>query len=216
MAKKMRESMIFSCEFSKDGITNFEIIPVVIGNDFQPYLLDENEKEKMLFQITHDFLKIIDENNYQNEANSCRNRYRSGLVIHLATNFYNYKPIYLYQIFEDFIRKKDVDFMKLLVAIGLPDRNMMHHIYPITLLGEIDKIMVVRDRKGPKINKVQYYCPPTWSLKIPVFALFLKFILMIYLSIREKPEIIHGYLLFPHGILAFITGILTRKKLESH
>lgn len=90
---------------------------------------------------------------------------------------------------------------------------MMHHIYPITLLDEVDKIMVVRDTKGPEIDKVQYYCPPNWTLKIPIFTLLYKFVLMINLSIREKPELIHSYLMFPHGILAFVVGMLTRRKI---
>lgn len=102
--------------------------------------------------------------------------------------------------------------MKLLIAMKLADRNMMHHIYPITLLDQVDIIMVVRDTKGPEINKVQYNCPPKWTLKIPIIALFYKFVLMMYLSIHEKPELIHGYLLFPHGILAIAVGMLTRKK----
>lgn len=104
------------------------------------------------------------------------------------------------------------DFMKLLITMKLADRNMMHHIYPITLLDKVDEIMVVRDTKGPEINKVQYNCPPKWTLKVPIIALLYKFVLLIYLSIHEKPEHIHGYLLFPHGILAIAVGMLTRKK----
>ena len=102
--------------------------------------------------------------------------------------------------------------MKLLITMKLADRNMMHHIYPITLLDKVDKIMVVRDTKGPEINKVQYNCPPKWTLKIPIIALLYKFVIMVYLSIHEKPTLIHGYLLFPHGILAIVVGMLTRKK----
>jgi glycosyltransferase involved in cell wall biosynthesis len=94
----------------------------------------------------------------------------------------------------------------------LADRSLKHHIYPISLLKEVDEILLVRDRKGPKIEKVKYYCPPKWTLKVPVMALFFKFLLMIYLSIREKPTLVHAYLLLPHGILAFITGKLTRRK----
>lgn len=94
----------------------------------------------------------------------------------------------------------------------LSDRSMMYHIYPITLLDEVDTVMVVRDTQGPDIDKVQYYCPPNWTLKYPVIAFLCKFLLMIRLSIKEKPELVHGYLMFPHGILAFIVGMLTRKK----
>jgi glycosyltransferase involved in cell wall biosynthesis len=94
----------------------------------------------------------------------------------------------------------------------LADRNFEHFIYPITLLKEVEKILLVRDKKGPRMNKVDYYCPPSWSLRFPIVALFFKFLLMTYLSRREKPALIHAYLLSPHGYLAFLTGKLTRRK----
>ncbi|NQE53356.1 hypothetical protein C5S29_07165, partial [ANME-1 cluster archaeon GoMg3.2] len=102
--------------------------------------------------------------------------------------------------------------MKLLITMKLADRSLKYHIYPITSLKEVDKILIVRDTTGPKMNKVKYYCPPNWSLKIPILALFFKFLLMIYLSIQEKPALIHSYLSFPHGFLAFLVGKLTRRK----
>jgi glycosyltransferase involved in cell wall biosynthesis len=102
--------------------------------------------------------------------------------------------------------------MKLLITMKLANRSLKYHIYPITSLKEIDKILIVRDTTGPKMNKVKYYCPPKWTLRFPVLALFFKFLLMIYLSIREKPALIHSYLLFPHGFLAFLVGKLTRRK----
>lgn len=102
--------------------------------------------------------------------------------------------------------------MNLLVCMKLSDRNLKYHIYPISLLGEVDRILIVRDQEGPEINKVEYYCPPKCCLKMPVFALFVKFLIMIYLSLKEKTVLIHSYLLFPHGFLAFIVGKITRKK----
>ena len=102
--------------------------------------------------------------------------------------------------------------MKLLITMKLADRSLEHFIYPITLLKEVEKILLVRDKKGPWMNKVDYYCPPSWSLRFPIVALFFKFLLMTYLSIREKPALIHAYLLFPHGFLAFLVGKLTRRK----
>lgn len=88
----------------------------------------------------------------------------------------------------------------------------MYHILPIISLDEVDKITIVRDTKGPNLDKVKYYCPPTWTLKFPIIALLCKFILMVNLSLKEKPELVHGYLMFPHGILAFIVGMVTRRK----
>jgi len=102
--------------------------------------------------------------------------------------------------------------IKLLIVMKLADRNLKYHIYPITLLKEIDEIIIIRDRKGPEIQKVKYYCPPKWTLNFPILALFFKFLLIVYLSIKEKPALIHSYLLFPYGILVFLAGKLTRRK----
>lgn len=102
--------------------------------------------------------------------------------------------------------------MKLLVTGKLADRNFLHHIYPITLVDDVDEIMVVRDTAGSAANKIKYYCPPKWSLKILPLAFVFKFIIMMYLSITKKPSIVHGYLLFPHASMAFIVGKLTGRK----
>ena len=102
--------------------------------------------------------------------------------------------------------------MKLLITMKLADRSLEHFIYPISLLKEVEKILLVRDTKGPQMNKVDYYCPPSWSLRFPIVALFFKFLLMIHLSIREKPALVHAYLLFPHAYLAFLVGKSTRRK----
>ncbi|MFW5895307.1 MAG: glycosyltransferase [archaeon] len=102
--------------------------------------------------------------------------------------------------------------MKILVTGKLADRNFFYHTYPITLLESVEEIMVVRDTEGIKSNKITYYCPPVWTLKIPPLAFIYKFILMMYLSISKNPSFIYGYLLFPHASLAFLVGKLTNKK----
>jgi glycosyltransferase involved in cell wall biosynthesis len=95
--------------------------------------------------------------------------------------------------------------------LKLYDSSLKNFIEPVSRIKGIDKIIIVRDKKGPEIEKVDYFCPPLWTLKFPIVALFVKFFLMIKLSIKEKPVLIHGFLLFPHGLLAFICGKITRK-----
>lgn len=102
--------------------------------------------------------------------------------------------------------------MKLLITGKLADRSLLHHIYPITLLDDIDEILIVRDTEGIAANKVKYYCPPQWSLKFLPLAFVFKFIIMFYLSISRKPKVVFGYLLFPHASMAFLVGKLTGKK----
>ena len=102
--------------------------------------------------------------------------------------------------------------MKLLVSIGLADRSLKYHIAPLTELKEVEKIIIVRDRKGPILKKVLYYTPPVWSLKSSILKTVFKLLILIYLSIRENPHYLHGYLLFPDGINVFLAGKLTNKK----
>ena len=42
--KEMRESVIFTCELTKDGVNNFEFIPVEINKNFQPKSCAEQDK----------------------------------------------------------------------------------------------------------------------------------------------------------------------------
>jgi glycosyltransferase involved in cell wall biosynthesis len=101
--------------------------------------------------------------------------------------------------------------MKILITARLADRSLLEHIYPITLVKDIDEIMIVRDTKGIDLRKVKYYCPPSWALKIAPIAFISKFLILLYLSILKKPKLVHGYLLFPHASLAFLAGKLTGK-----
>ncbi|MCZ7393346.1 MAG: CapA family protein [Candidatus Methanoperedens sp.] len=104
--RKMRESMIFSCRFSKNGIVDFKIMPVYINDFYQPCLLQENAKHILLSKIMDEFLEHVVEDAYQEEVWACRTKYRLELVIHLIINFYKYNPIYLCQIAKNFINKQ--------------------------------------------------------------------------------------------------------------
>jgi glycosyltransferase involved in cell wall biosynthesis len=103
--------------------------------------------------------------------------------------------------------------MKILITGKLADRSLLNHVYPLTLLDDVDEILIVRDTPSSVANKIKYYCPPRWSLKVLPLAFVFKFIIMILLSIHEKPTFIHGYLLFPHALMAFFVGKLTGRKI---
>jgi glycosyltransferase involved in cell wall biosynthesis len=102
--------------------------------------------------------------------------------------------------------------VKLIVTMKLSDRNLLYHIYPLSLVEDIKKIIIIRDHLGPDIKRVKYICPPKWALKFPPLAFFIKMLQLIYISIRERPAFIHSFLLFPHGILALIAAKLTGSK----
>jgi glycosyltransferase involved in cell wall biosynthesis len=102
--------------------------------------------------------------------------------------------------------------MNILVTMGLSDRTVLSHIYPLSLADEVNNIFIVRNTKGPEIEKVKYYCPPKWSLRFLPLTYVFKFLLLIFLSIKKNVSFIHSYLLFPHGYLALFAAKLTRKK----
>lgn len=90
---------------------------------------------------------------------------------------------------------------------------MRYHIFPISQLEEVENIFIIRDTPGIKIDKVKYYCPPKRIVAFAPLSFIYKQILMIILTIYKKPDYIHGYLFFPHGILALITSLFTSKSL---
>lgn len=88
----------------------------------------------------------------------------------------------------------------------LPERNMMNHIVPLAKLDEIERIMVVRDTAGPAIEKVEYHCPPSCTLKFLPVAYIIKFLMLIRLAFEEKPFLLLSYKVYPHGLMAFLAG----------
>lgn len=99
--------------------------------------------------------------------------------------------------------------MKILVNMKLGESKVDSKLRPISQLDSIDRILVVRDYPGPDLPKVTYYCPPRFIARFAALSGVNKLLILIYLSILKKPDLIHAYLLFPHGILAFIAAKLT-------
>ncbi|WP_158599149.1 CapA family protein [Methanohalophilus sp. RSK] len=104
--RKMRESMIFSCNISKEGIDDYEILPAIIDKKFRPLLLDGTEKEELKSKITGEFLDIMEEATYIIEVQKRRREYRIDLVKHLIFHFYQYNPRFLHQIISGSIKKR--------------------------------------------------------------------------------------------------------------
>jgi poly-gamma-glutamate synthesis protein (capsule biosynthesis protein) len=104
--RKMRESIIFSCSLSKGRIKNFEMFPVIIDKYFRPHLMNGIEKEKLMTQITSDFLEVRDNNMYLREVRACRQSYHFDLAKHLVQNVYRYNYLYLYQIISKYFKKQ--------------------------------------------------------------------------------------------------------------
>lgn len=101
--------------------------------------------------------------------------------------------------------------MKILINMKLGYSKVDSKLRPIAQLECIDKIFVVRDKPGPRLPKVEYHCPPRLISRIAILCAICKLFILIYLSLFRKPDLIHSYLLFPHGTLAFIAAKLTKR-----
>ena len=100
--------------------------------------------------------------------------------------------------------------MKLLVTCLLEDIAVVSHLKPLSMLDNVSEILVVRDTKGPKIDKVKYYslCP---IFRLPIIRVIAKLLLMIYIGFFKRSDFIHSVFIRPHGTNAIIASKILRK-----
>lgn len=97
---------------------------------------------------------------------------------------------------------------------GLSDRLLHNFLKPITDIEEISFIYIVRDKPGIELKKVIYRCPPRFSLKLYPLKFLFKFLIAITISLKERIDYIHSFLLYPNGFLALILSKIFRKKVS--
>ncbi len=102
--------------------------------------------------------------------------------------------------------------MKILVGMKLSDTAVGAHLWPISQAAGVDRILVVRNTPGPPLPKVEYHCPPGALARIDAVAAVYRLWLMARLSLSQKPDYVHSYLLFPHGVIAYIAARLTGRR----
>jgi glycosyltransferase involved in cell wall biosynthesis len=102
--------------------------------------------------------------------------------------------------------------MKILVQVGNLGSSLIERVIrPIAGVKGVKKIVVISRRPGPRISRVEYHSPPRLISKLAPLAVICEFFTLLYLSITKRPGFILGYLLFPHGLMAFIIAKLTRR-----
>jgi len=90
------------------------------------------------------------------------------------------------------------------------DICVVHSLTPITEIDTVEEIIIVRNSPGPIIPKVKYCCPPYLLNKFFVTRILSKALLMIYLIIKEKPDIVISYYLKASGLIALFSAKLFR------
>jgi glycosyltransferase involved in cell wall biosynthesis len=102
--------------------------------------------------------------------------------------------------------------MKIFIQFGNKGASLFDHLIgPLSGVNDLTKIIVVCRYPGPAIPKVEYRCPPGFVRKFAFIAAVYEFIDLFFLALFSGPGYMVGYLLNPHGIIAFIVGKLTGK-----
>ncbi len=89
----------------------------------------------------------------------------------------------------------------------MSDDKVRANLLPLQEIDSIEKIFLVR-RLPIEAKKTKTFSPPDllkWSL---VLSEFYRFITLIYLCIREKPDFLYAIYFVPHGIYAAVVGFL--------
>jgi len=102
--------------------------------------------------------------------------------------------------------------MKILISAGLANRTLQQFLIPISKVESVEEIIVVRDRIGDNLDKVKYVTVPKFIAKNPILKTMAKFALICGLTIKYKPDLLHGFLMSPDGLLCYYAGKIFRRK----
>lgn len=97
--------------------------------------------------------------------------------------------------------------MKILVVCGMSDDKVRANLLPLQELDIVENIFLVR-RLPLKTKKTKSYSTPTflkWSL---ILSELYRFFALIYICVREKPDLLYAIYFVPHGIYAALAGFL--------
>jgi len=101
--------------------------------------------------------------------------------------------------------------IKVLVTGRLVSNSISSLVLPLAALQEVDSMTFVADKPGPPMPKLTYRCPSHISQRVLGRALA-KLLVMAEIAVTQKPDLVIGFNLFPHGINACITARLARTR----
>jgi glycosyltransferase involved in cell wall biosynthesis len=102
--------------------------------------------------------------------------------------------------------------MKIMVQVGNLGSSVIDHlISPIARAKNVERVLLFCHSSGPAIDKVEYHCPPKLLSRFALFAVIYEFMNLFCLALSNRSKYIAGYLLNPHGLIAFIVAKITRK-----
>lgn len=125
---KARESMIFRCELSKDGIVETEIVPVVINNHFQPEIPSADDKNRIMTRI-------------EKLSSNITNNNDSGLKEKIQNDYVRTEMALAYHVMVSSIKKRK--FRNILLML---DRIELYHIR-LFMIYLVKRILFIKNKK---------------------------------------------------------------------
>ena len=103
--------------------------------------------------------------------------------------------------------------ISVLVQVGNLGSSIIDHLLrPVSLAGNVNKVQVFCHHSGPSIPNVEYHCPPKFMAKSAITAIIYESIDLFFHTLFNQSVTLAGFLLNPHGIIAFVVAKLNRKK----
>jgi glycosyltransferase involved in cell wall biosynthesis len=102
--------------------------------------------------------------------------------------------------------------LKILIAAGMIDRKLYSKIEPILENPKVERVYLVRRDHFAGHPKIVCYSPTTGIWKNKRLAEIYRIIYMIKVIIKQKPDLLIGIGMIPHGLFINILGRIFRKK----
>lgn len=116
---RLRESLIFSCDITKNGIENMELTPVFINDNFQPEIMADSNGKTLLQKVHRlsetlqaETLSDFDEKlkQYQADASDAQMLFRKKSHRFFMANIYRFQPQILLQQLMMYFRNRAKEF----------------------------------------------------------------------------------------------------------
>lgn len=113
--ERLRESLIFNCRITKSGISDFELTPIYINDNYQPEVLTEDRGKELLQRIdkltkelSRETLTRFDEKSkeYQRDAYGVLQRYRIKSQKYFLANLRRYPVLILLQQIGNYVKPR--------------------------------------------------------------------------------------------------------------
>ncbi|MEF9427103.1 MAG: CapA family protein [Candidatus Mariimomonas ferrooxydans] len=119
--RRLRESLIFCCDITKQGMENIELTPVFINDNYQPEIMDEDSGRALLLNVRKlsedlnaETLSSFNKKlfNYQKEADDAQRLYRKKSHLFFISKIYKVSPIMPFRQIMTYVKNRANEFSK--------------------------------------------------------------------------------------------------------